>query len=108
MQRTVSDRCWATSVHCYYPVQISGFWEQLGWNRNRIVKTAGYPSIRNQISGTSLATRLSVHRRFDVVVMHWSLSTKLLYASLPGLGWRTATLYMDEWTWVAGYVTLTL
>jgi len=50
MQGTVSDRCklkvwlslWATSVHYYYPVQISGFCEQLGRNRNR-----------NRISGTS-------------------------------------------------------
>jgi len=45
----------ATSVHYYYPVQISGFWEQLDRNRNRIVKTAGYLAIRNRISGTFLS-----------------------------------------------------
>jgi len=52
MQGTVSDRyklkvsfnLWATAVHYYYPIQISGFWEQLG--RNRIVKNSrisGHP-----------------------------------------------------------------
>ena len=64
MQGTVSERCqlkvwlslWVTSVHYYYLVQISGFWEQLGRNRNRIVKkTAGYPAIRNRISGTYIS-----------------------------------------------------
>ena len=52
MQGTVSDRCklkillslWATSVHYYYSVQISGFWEQLSQNRNW-----------NRISGTSIS-----------------------------------------------------
>jgi len=54
MKGTVSDSrklkvqlsLWATSVHYYYPVQISGFWEQLGRNRNRIVKNSrisGHP-----------------------------------------------------------------
>ena len=27
-------------MHYYYPVQLSGFWEQLGRNRNRIVKNS--------------------------------------------------------------------
>ena len=48
MQGTVSDCCklkvylnlWATAVHYYYPVQISGFWERLGQNQNRIVKNS--------------------------------------------------------------------
>jgi len=57
MKGTVSDSrklkvqlsLWATSVHYYYPVQISGFWEQLGRNRNRIVKKQ--PDIRPSGTG---------------------------------------------------------
>ena len=41
-------------MHYYYPIQISGFWDQLGRNRNRIVNNS-------RISGTSLFYFLFYH-----------------------------------------------